>query len=192
MAKMKHTPLSLLLPILISFAILPACDSAPLETGSEAPTATDLDTGEEPATVPMAFANGWTEITMIANYAKTVMDSVGHFTTSRNACGKEDAGAIDLGLWNSLAAASNQAVVVELLPSSGEYCLPHPEGLVKRMDGTAEVTLANGSKRTLFETRGYEACTTISDRQVATELLNSLNKMVSVADLEGCPNGWGS
>jgi hypothetical protein len=146
---------------------------------------------------PDAVAEDWSQLTMLANYAKTTLDTMAHFNTSRNACGKDAYGAIQSsGLWNQLVVSINEAV--QSNSRSEESCSPFNQetdanGYYKKtMDGTVEVKLANGSKRLLFALRGSDICTTIQDPGLSKNLLSALNDLVLIADKEDCPNGWGS
>jgi len=141
--------------------------------------------GNAPAPVTLVYAEGWTDIAMVANWAKTGVDHLGHFVTSRNACGKDESGAIALDLWNVLAKAVNEIVGAEA--GSEEICLPLPQDQRRYMDGTAEVVLSNGTKIPLLDsTRGTGACSKIKNRATAEALFNALNEVVLIADKEGC------
>jgi hypothetical protein len=95
-------------------------------------------TGSTPAASTLVYADGWSDLTIIANQAKTEVSPGGHFSTSRNACGKEAYGAIDLAEWNAIAQGANAAVAAH--PLAEETCFPLPDSVTK-MDGTAELTL---------------------------------------------------
>ncbi|OFZ40274.1 MAG: hypothetical protein A2070_06970 [Bdellovibrionales bacterium GWC1_52_8] len=136
-----------------------------------------------PAT--LIYAEGWTDIALVANWAKTSLDHLGHFFTTRNACGKDEAGAISIEHWNKLATAINQVVADEA--AAEEYCIPLPEGRSRYMDGTAEVVLSNGKKLALMDsTRGTGGCSKIKNRATAEVVFETLNELVVVADKEGC------
>lgn len=156
-------------------------------------SAPDPDAAETPDSV----AEGWSQLTMVANYAKTTLDTMAHFNTSRNACGKDAYGAVQSSeLWNKMVQNINAAV--QSPPRSEAYCAPANQELdangyyKKTMDGTVEAKLADGSKRQLFEQRGSDICTTIQDPTLSATLLRNLNELVLLADKEDCPNGWGS
>jgi hypothetical protein len=82
---------------------------------------------------------GWQSIDMIADEAETKLDSLGHFDTSRNACGEEAFGTLDLTLWNNIVTESNQAMATPPLPEDHLLCFDAPEGNL--MDGTVNYIL---------------------------------------------------
>lgn len=145
-----------------------------------------------PAASPSApvanYAVGWNQVLIMANYAKTTVDRIGHWATTRNACGKDADGAIELQFWNQLADSVNKAIAAE--PLAEARCTPLPADT--KMDGSAEVGLEQHGIRTLLDVRGDEICTTIKDEQVASKLIEVISKIVEMADKEDCPNGWGS
>jgi hypothetical protein len=133
------------------------------------------------------YAEGWNTVVIVANYAKTKVDRIGHWMTSRNACGKEADGALDLAFWNQLAHAINKGIALE--PMSAPRCTPLPANT--KMDGTADVFMDHGV-RTLVEVKDSEICTTIKDEKTANDLIEAISHIVEIADKEDCPGGWGS
>lgn len=175
--------------------------SACLQNGAGDPSDRVPAEPEHPSTevheVPDPIAQGWLQVVMIANSAKTTLDTMAHFNTNRNACGKDAYGAIQSNdLWHQLVEWVNESV--KRAPRSEERCTPLSQELdangyyKKSMDGTVEVKLTDGTKRQLFEVRGSEICTTIDTPETASHLLDALNQLVLIADKEDCPNGWGS
>ncbi len=156
----------------------PVSDVDPSASPSPSPTATSN----------VAYANGWSAITIHANFAKTHVDITGHFDTDRNACGKDAAGLLGLDDWNKFAKDVNTAL--ESPPLAQEYCIPQPD-TGKYMDGTTEVVLTRG-KRLLYEVKNGEICSTVGGPALSSELLNLINKIINLADKANCPNGWGS
>jgi hypothetical protein len=145
-------------------------------------------TGLDPTSSNVTYAKDWTDLQIDANFAHTSMDNAGHFTSSRNACGKRADGVISLADWNQIAGALNTAVSKP--PLASEQCVDITQDFnTFKMDGTAAVTLANGTKRQILEVKGSQ---TIGDPQAATALVTLVNQIVVAADKQDCPNGWGS
>lgn len=159
---------------------------ATLSLGACAKTSGDEFDDFGAGTAELVHADGWVEVAMHANYAKTQVDTAGHFETSHNGCRKEAWGALDLKTWNALAAATNKAIRKPALRQEEQYCLGRPE-FWPYMDGNVELVMEDGSKRPLFENRGGEICSLIADASVATTLLDSLHRVVWAADSEDCP-----
>jgi hypothetical protein len=84
------------------------------------------------------FAQGWLTIVMTANSATTKLDSLGHFETSRNACGHEAYGNIDVDLWNLISDQTNKAFTSPSV-SSENNCFARPDG--NKMDGTVDLEI---------------------------------------------------
>lgn len=169
----------------LAFMTLSACSDAtygPLTSQQPDPSA-----GAN-APTDATLANGWTEVRMIANFADTRVNITGHFNTTRNACGKEEDGALDISLWNTLATDINAAIALTPLTDDGEYCVDAPT--TKGMDGSADLMLPGGVKRALFDNRGAQICSTIPDHHLSDEILAQLNQIVIIADQEACPNGY--
>lgn len=135
----------------------------------------------------LIFAEGWNEVAITANWAKTRLDHVAHFMTTRNACGRDAGGVITLDPWNRLARGLN--AYVKMQPLKEPKCFPVE--LRAKMDGTAELITPSG-KRQLIEVKGNEFCSYIPDAQVSREVFEVLDHVVQTADREECPNGWGS
>ena len=141
-----------------------------------------------PVSKNIIYAIGWSDLLINANYAKTTVTVAAHFSTTRNACGKEAYGPIEMDAWNDLATHMNAAIKAG--PSRNEYCVAAPlDG--KYMDGTVEVKV-NGATRTLYEFKDWQICSTIEDHKTSDALLALLNQLIILADKEDCPNGWGS
>jgi hypothetical protein len=85
-------------------------------------------------------AQGWQTIDMIANQAETKLDTLGHFDTSRNACGQEAYGTVDLALWNQMVQLTNSALSSPATPEDKMNCFDAPNG--NRMDGTVDLILS--------------------------------------------------
>lgn len=169
--------------LLVGFTFLLGC-------GQKDPALNDSNQSVDelsPTSAGIVYAEGWDEIQMIANSAKTNVDNNGHFTTSRNACGKESFGALDTENFNKISRNMNLIGKQVLLKTP--RCTPFPEGF--KMDGTAEVKMTAG-KKLVFETHGGEICSYASDPKASDELLAGLDAVVKAADKEDCPRGWGS
>jgi hypothetical protein len=145
--------------------------------------------GEPTHSDQVVYAEGWSEALIQANYAKTVIDTTGHFSTTRNACGKDAFGVLSVEDWNLFAKSLNEISKEGL--SSNEYCVPAPEDVSRFMDGEVELKLDQG-KKTLYQYKSYEICSNIQNHQVSDQLLQVINKIIAHADQEDCPNGWGS
>jgi cell division septation protein DedD len=192
-------------------------------------------------------AQGWQTIDMIADQAETKLDSLGHFDTSRNACGHEAYGILDLTLWNNIASESNQVLAAPALSEDHMNCFDSPDG--NRMDGTVDFILVSPApahdlepdthsspaphptstptatptatptsrptstptstpsthpspspspspsiapKRSIYEVRGGQVCTTIQDTQLAKDLLKNISTFVDLANKQDCANGYGN
>jgi len=84
------------------------------------------------------YAQGWLTIVTNANSATTKLDSLGHFETSRNACGHEAYGNVDVDLWNLISDQTNKAFTSPSVASDGN-CFARPDG--NKMDGTVELEI---------------------------------------------------
>lgn len=135
----------------------------------------------------ISYAEGWNSLLITANFAKTSADTAGHYSTSRNACGKDADGAMDIAAWNRFAKAMNAALAARALTEPRCSALQ----AVSKFDGTAEAQLPNG-KRLLLEVRGMDLCSTVDDAELTRELFEAVSSVVDLADKEECPNGWGS
>lgn len=132
----------------------------------------------------MVYPKGWKGITIVANYAKTTVDFLGHFTTTRNACGLEEYGSLEITFWNEFATKMNQLVTAEW--GTLAQCYEPPHTTRASMDGTVEVQLGTETKMA-FEAKGYyEACSLLKDSVFAKDLLLLFNQIVLIADKEGC------
>lgn len=157
---------------------------------SPTPTPGIQETGLPAVSPDVVYAKDWSELVIQANFAKTTLTPGAHFLTTRNACGREVYGTVDLETWNGVAKYSNLAI--QDPPSQTDYCVKAPmDSNEKYMDGIVEIQLAH-EKRTLLELKNDEICSTIADHKVADELLKYINKVIMAADKEECPNGWGS
>ena len=148
---------------------------------------------------PIIMPEGWTEVTITANSARTRISTGAHFTTTRNACGHEAYGGIEFEEWNKFAKSLNAAVQKESYRN--EYCValpdPTPEGMMPPyMDGTVDVKTTEGLTRTIYVLRrdqtGDQICSTIKDAKTSDKMLSAIHKIIAAADKEDCPNGWGS
>lgn len=165
---------------LLSLGTFAACGHPPSKNGDA--------TKELPGQGDTIYAIGWNDIVIQANWAKTTVDGLGHYVTTRNACGRDASGAMDLSAWSKFVIPINNALRQE--PLTAQRCVPLSERPVK-MDGVAEIATDQG-KRILIDVRNSEMCTTISDQSLAVEVLQALDLVVNLADKEECPNGWGS
>jgi cell division septation protein DedD len=209
----------------------------------------DSDPGTQMPSQTASNAQGWQMIDMIADQAETKLDSLGHFDTSRNACGHEAYGILDLSLWNNIVDESNQAMSSAPLSTDHLNCFDIPEG--NRMDGTVDFVLdtpapvthsddlvadvhaspapthptstptstptprptatptstptthpsaspspspspSDKPKRSIYEMRGGQICTTIPDTQLAKTLLKNISTFVDLANKQDCANGYGN
>ncbi|MDR3607428.1 MAG: hypothetical protein P4M08_08610 [Oligoflexia bacterium] len=136
-------------------------------------------------------AKGWSEVIVHANYAKTLLDFTGHFSTDRNACGQDANGAIELANWNAMTDAINQAVTAKQNPSEDQKICPTQPDSAK-MDGDMEIVLDSGTQMKIFENYGPgQVCSQIADAQLAQRLYDAINQLVVLADKTDCQNGWG-
>ncbi len=140
-----------------------------------------------PISPHVTYADGWEEVIINANQAKTKIGVGAHFGTNRNACGRDAYGSIQLEDWNMFAKYMNAAMKGQF--SSEETCLDSPD--TRFMDGITEVKTGE-QKKVIYEYKGGMICTTIADPEVSKNLLKVINSLVIQADKEDCPNGWGS
>ncbi len=137
------------------------------------------------------YAKGWSEVILHANYAKTLLDFTGHFSTDRNACGQDANGAIELASWNPLAGTLNDAIKAKQNPSDDQKICPTQQDNAK-MDGDMEIVLDDGTHLKIFENFGPgQVCTRIADADLAQRLYDEINELVVMADKTDCANGWG-
>jgi hypothetical protein len=185
--------------ILITFTFLNLLTSCgPKSTINFQPVPLENFPSEEelmPYSSQVVYAKNWSEIIIHANFAKTTITIGAHFSTTRNACGRDAYGAIPLQAWNKLAQSINQAVST---PLGEEYCMPEAQELdsqgyyKKHVDGSVEIKLDDKKTLVLFLVRDGQICTHLKDHALAETLHQGLNNQVAQADREECPNGWGS
>ena len=168
-------------------AALVACGGSG-KSGSGGASDTSWADGLSPTSPNLIYAVGWTDFDMIANFAKTKIDNAGHFTTSRNACGKDAWGAWgdDVKGWNAFVTAANESIKTE--PLREDQCFAPADN--NKMDGNVEIILVTG-RRTVLEARGGQICTNIRDLAVAKAVYAGIDNLVHIADKEDCPNGFG-
>ena len=178
--------------LLFALILLNGCAPSRRFANEELPPTSDgEDTGLSPQSAAVIYASDWSEISFISNYAKTSISVGAHFTTSRNACGKDAYGAIALQDWNTIALQSNY--LVQNPPTGPDYCVPIPDNnlYLGRAGISAEMKTSYG-KIILFENIGNEICSKIQDHAVSDTLLQAISHVIETADKEDCPNGWGS
>ena len=153
--------------------------------GTQSPDPPSPDAGESEK--PMEYASGWTEVTLNSGYGKTTVDITGHYLVSRNACFKEEAGALSLEIWNQFAHATNVATRTELLTEP--FCFDI-EWSRYSLDGTVEIKIAaSDKKRMIFEARGGgRICTPLPERVAPRQFLDLINRILALSQLEGCSN----
>src|SRR5690242_4977350 len=92
--------------------------SPPTSTNDQAPPANppapepDLN----PVSPNVVYADGWNEIVIVANSAKTRVGVGAHLTTNRNKCGRDAYSSIELAEWNDIAKNTNAAMKTTRLP----------------------------------------------------------------------------
>lgn len=164
---------------------------------SNGPPASGIQNPTQPEAAPssrveqIVWPKDWNELALEANFAQTSFDSTGHFATSRNACGFEAYGKVELEFWNQLADALNATVLTAQVAETEEYCVAWPDS--PGMDGSVGLKL-NATppvKRPLYYAKGQEICSLFSDHRFSDKLLALLNQLVQIADKKDCPNGWG-
>jgi hypothetical protein len=104
--------------------------------GADSPTQDANQDDAHPPGPAAIYAQGWLTIDMTANSAETKLDSLGHFDTSRNACGREAYGNLDVDLWNQISDQTNKAFLSPSV-SAENNCFPRPDG--NKMDGTVDL-----------------------------------------------------
>ena len=170
-------------------------------------TVSNQDTSENPASPPaeedlpaespnVVYPKDWSQVIINANFAKTIVTTVAHFSTDRNACGKEAYGPIDLEAWNGFTKNLNEAIPQLATQSSASpYCVPAPSDDLKFMNDKVQIKLERKSI-TLYEyiidENGEQICSKLKDHELSNRLLTYVNKIIVAADKEDCPNGWGS
>src|SRR5690242_5065026 len=130
-------PIKFCLPILVVFSL--ACnDEKARGLPINAPPVSPNQPPEEeltPTSNDVTYSSGWTEAVIVANSAKTTVDIGAHFSTTRNACGREAYGPIDLVIWNKFALNTNLAAL-KIQSGGTPYCTAPPVELNRTMDGT--------------------------------------------------------
>ena len=137
-------------------------------------------------------AEGWDKLVIqdVVRLMLTVnLKSSGHYDTNKNACsGTPVQGALEISNWNTFAHTMNAAAAQPMRAET--YCVPITQSATG-LDGTVTMIRGN-SKVELFKiqygTSGKEGCTKIGDREVAQNLVNSLNRIAMIAAFEGCTN----
>jgi hypothetical protein len=125
------------------------------------------------------------------NYAKTTVDTAAHFTTDRNACGKDAYGAVDNVTWNTLARDVNSVITTTPLDEKNLFCVP--DAYPYRIVGDVTVVdLTNKKTRVLFTFVDSQICSTIRDPGVSNEVLDAINTIVLQADKEDCRRAPGT
>jgi hypothetical protein len=117
--------------LLGTFACGGGADSSPQDPNQD-------DTAHPPGPAAI-YAQGWLTIETVANSADTKLDSLGHFDTSRNACGREAYGNIDVDLWNQISDQTNKAFLSPSVADDTTNCFPRPDG--NKMDGTVDLLI---------------------------------------------------
>jgi hypothetical protein len=152
-------------------------------TGSEERPIEEL-IGPDPK---LQHANGWSQITILGNWAKTTVSIAAHFKTGRNACGKEAYGPIEFEDWNGLAQYANITITQPL--GEKENCFPAPDE--KRYSGGLQVDIkTDNGVISLFEMRDYDICTNIVNPTVYQPLFQYIDRIIVAADKEDCLRGW--
>jgi hypothetical protein len=174
MSRRSH-PASTLLTFLLAAGLASAC-----ATRSSNPN--DPSAGEVPP-APAVYADGWEEVNVISTGAKVDIDTAGHWETSRNACYRPDGGSMNAKLWAQFAGSINEALKI---PALQEDNCTSPARDNWALDGIAEIQTSQG-KRTLFDVRGAQVCTSIGDPVLAAKILDALDKTLKQAAYESCP-----
>ena len=191
---MKHH-MTWIFCILSILTLTVACGTAPSPQDLSDSSENTADEELSPYSPQVIYATQWSEVMIQSNFAKTTISVGAHFSTTRNACGRDAYGAIPLNSWNELAEALNQAVNTSL---SEEYCMPEAQELdqngyiKKHIDGSVQIKLESKKMLELFQAKDGMICTQLQDRKLAEKLHRSLNTQVIRADQEDCPHGWGS
>jgi hypothetical protein len=181
---------SKLIPTLILILLLMACGPGNSRRSNGQNLPPDFEE-LSPTSSRVVYPDGWEEITINANWAKTLVNTTAHFTTSRNACGKDAYGAFDLETWNNLSKDLNAMLKMPRLQE--DFCVDPPETPdYKFMDGSVELKPDNSNvKQTVFEYKDGRICSRIKDPKLSNKLLNLIQKVIIMADKEDCTNGWG-
>lgn len=184
---LRRFALTALIVSLISIHVGCGDSGSSSENDSGSPRAGDgANPNGDAAREELVYAKDWQDIYMSANSAKTTIDTSGHFVTTRNACGLDGWGSLEVKDWNEFANIVNAAVAA---PVGSQQCFAATEAWPS-MDGFAEVRLEFGQKRNLLETMNGQICTTITDTAAAQKLYAALNKMILVADCAQCTTSW--
>jgi len=100
---------------------------------------------QTPAAATAVIAAGWDSIDMIADLSETKMDTLGHYSTSYNACMQSAFGTADLNLWNQMANQLNQAIMSSSVTTENEICFDNPQGYqVDSVDVALDASTAPG------------------------------------------------
>jgi len=176
-AKSDSTPTDAVAPA----APRPATAHNPTEDGS------DLT----PLSPNVIYAIEWNEVDITANSAITQVGIGAHFSTSRNACGREAYGPLKLEVWNNFATQLNAALKAG--PRIVDFCVAIPDDDIyfQRTGLTVDVKTDHGVKP-LYELRDGQICSKIKSATISNALLKAIRDVIIAADKEECPNGWGS
>jgi len=184
MMNRRRLTLSAILIAMAAFNL--SCDSS----GNNSAAAGNGDAASPPPQLAdFTYAVNWEGVVMQANYAKTKIDTAAHFTTDRNACGKDAYGSLDTTTWNTISKDINAIILTAPLDDKNLFCVPYPDHY--KMDGNVSVELGGGKMRDLFSNVGGQICSTIRDPALSNDLLDALNTVVLRADKEDCNRGIG-
>lgn len=165
----------------LTFSALSGCGSRERDPGLSGPFAMGPNDG-----VALVEARDWVVATLNSNFAEIKLDLLGHFETSRNACGREAGGVLKPDLWNRLAQAMNDALQ---LPKGESKCLEINDHLVDLL----KVRMESGQEIELLRANGYnEICSDYQGADTLRRLTQALTEASKVTDKEDCVSGWGS
>ena len=142
-----------------------------------------------PTSSQVVYAQGWNQILIQANGAKTQVTRSAHYSTDRNLCQLPGMGAFDLALWNRLASFMNKTASQ---PISTTPLCKEPEGTYRfGTPGLAEIEIQPNEKRTLLELKEGKLCSNFLQPEKIQEALELIEQIIALADLadaSSCPN----
>ncbi len=136
----------------------------------------------------LVYAENWTELTIEANQAKTVVDAFGHYNTDKNRCFNRGGGVYSVATWNQVSRLLNQVSASQ--PIAPARCAASPLNSRFFNKGIATLSILPQVKRQIFELKNAEICTTIADPNVSTALMDLIEQTIRLAnnaDDSDCP-----
>jgi hypothetical protein len=146
------------------------------------------DASLSPNSPDLIEIKGWTGVEIGANSATTTINQSGHYLTDHNLCTHKAEGVYDVATWNSLVTTLNTVAITA--PMSTHRCVDSPSGSKFYNKGTVDLMPVHGAKRSLFEYKNGQICSSISDVALSNSLMDLIEKTILLADraeIHDCP-----